>query len=159
MTETLWFTCFAPRFGICSLVQVSAYNPRTWTTPPELHDSIKNLSIYLSIYIYVHGCSLYIFITFNFFSPLCMLKKKMHTQLCPTLQPCELEPARLLCPWDFPGKNTGVGCHFLLQGIFPPRDWTRVSHVSCIAGGFFTTELPGKPRHEKNTGHSTVRWC
>ena len=26
---------------------------------------------------------------------------------------------RLLCPWDFPGKNTGVGCHFLLQGIFP----------------------------------------
>ena len=27
--------------------------------------------------------------------------------------------ARLLCPWDFPGKNTGVGCHFLIQGIFP----------------------------------------
>ena len=26
---------------------------------------------------------------------------------------------RLLCPWDFPGKNTGVGCHFLLQEIFP----------------------------------------
>ena len=25
---------------------------------------------------------------------------------------------RFLCPWDFPGKNTGVGCHFLLQGIF-----------------------------------------
>ena len=30
----------------------------------------------------------------------------------------ECSPARLLCPWDFPGKNTGVGCHFLLQGIF-----------------------------------------
>ena len=27
-------------------------------------------------------------------------------------------PARLLCPWDSPDKNTGVGCHFLLQGIF-----------------------------------------
>ena len=27
-------------------------------------------------------------------------------------------PTRHLCPWDFPGKNTGVGCHFLLQGIF-----------------------------------------
>ena len=25
------------------------------------------------------------------------------------------------CPWDFPGKNTGVGCHFLLQGIFPTQ--------------------------------------
>ena len=31
-----------------------------------------------------------------------------------------------LCPWDFPGKNTGVGCHFLLQGIFPPKDQTLV---------------------------------
>ena len=29
-----------------------------------------------------------------------------------------LQPTRLLCPWDSPGKNTGVGCHFLLQGIF-----------------------------------------
>ena len=26
---------------------------------------------------------------------------------------------RLLCPWNFPGKNTGAGCHFILQGIFP----------------------------------------
>ena len=25
------------------------------------------------------------------------------------------------CPWDFPGKNTGVGCYFLLQGIFPTQ--------------------------------------
>ena len=28
------------------------------------------------------------------------------------------QPARLLCPWDFPGKSTVVGCHFLLYGIF-----------------------------------------
>ena len=32
--------------------------------------------------------------------------------------PCGLWPARLLCPWDFPGKDTGVGCHSLLQRIF-----------------------------------------
>ena len=31
------------------------------------------------------------------------------------------QPARLLCPWDFPGKDTGVCCHFLLQGIFPSQ--------------------------------------
>ena len=30
-----------------------------------------------------------------------------------------LQPTRLLCPWDFPGKNTGVDCHFLLHRIFP----------------------------------------
>ena len=29
-----------------------------------------------------------------------------------------VDSLRLLCPWDSPGKNTGVGCHFLLQGIF-----------------------------------------
>ena len=33
-------------------------------------------------------------------------------------QPHGVQPSRLLCPWDSPGKNTGVGCHFLLQGIF-----------------------------------------
>ena len=43
---------------------------------------------------------------------------------------------------DFSGKNTEVDCHFLLQGIFLTRDQT---HVSCIAGGFFTAEPPGKP--------------
>ena len=35
-----------------------------------------------------------------------------------SLQPHRLEPTRLLCPWNSPGKNTGVGCHFLLQRIF-----------------------------------------
>ena len=37
------------------------------------------------------------------------------------LWPRGLQPARLLCLWDFPGKNTGVGSHFLLQGIFPTQ--------------------------------------
>ena len=57
---------------------------------------------------------------------------------------CGPWPARLLCPWDSPGKDSGVGCHALLQGIVPPRDWTHVSCISCIPGGFFTTEPPGK---------------
>ena len=43
------------------------------------------------------------------------------TQLCPTL--CDPVDCSLpvLCPWDFPGKNTGEGCHFLLQEIFPTQ--------------------------------------
>ena len=36
-----------------------------------------------------------------------------------SVTPHGLQPTRLLRPWDFPGKNTGVGCHFLLQEIFP----------------------------------------
>ena len=38
-----------------------------------------------------------------------------------SLRPHGLQPSRLLCLWDFPGKNNGVGCHFLLQGIFPTQ--------------------------------------
>ena len=36
-------------------------------------------------------------------------------QSCPTVGPQRRQPVRFLCPWDSPGKNTGVGCHFLLQ--------------------------------------------
>jgi len=36
-------------------------------------------------------------------------------QSCLTMQPHRQQPTRLPCPWDSPGKNTGVGCHFLLQ--------------------------------------------
>ena len=62
---------------------------------------------------------------------------------CPTLLlPHGLQPNGVLCPWDFLGKKTGVGCHFLLQGIFP----TQGSNCdACLAGGFFTPEPPGEP--------------
>jgi len=45
-----------------------------------------------------------------------------------SLRPRVLLPARLFCLWNFPGKNTGVGCHFLLQGSCQLRDQT---HTSC----------------------------
>ena len=38
-----------------------------------------------------------------------------------SLRPRGLQPAWFLCPWDSPDKNTGVGCHALLQGIFPTQ--------------------------------------
>ena len=38
------------------------------------------------------------------------------------LWPHALQPARLLRPRDFPGKNTGIGCHVLLQGVFPTQE-------------------------------------
>ena len=42
----------------------------------------------------------------------------LHSVMSDSLQSNGLYPTRLLCPWDFPGKHTGVGCHFLLQRIF-----------------------------------------
>ena len=46
-----------------------------------------------------------------------------------------LQPTRLLCPWDFPGKGTGVGWHFLSRGSSRLRGRTQ---VFCTAGRFFT---------------------
>ena len=46
----------------------------------------------------------------------------VHSVMSDSLQTHGLQPARLLCPWDFPGKNTGVGCHFLLYGVFPTQE-------------------------------------
>ena len=43
-------------------------------------------------------------------------------QLCPTLRSQKWQPSRLPCPWDSPGKNTGVGCHFLLQCMKVKRE-------------------------------------
>ena len=53
------------------------------------------------------------------------------TKFCST----PLQPQRL--SWGFSGKSTGMDCHFLLQGSSWPRNPT---HVSCIAGGFLTTD-------------------
>ena len=59
--------------------------------------------------------------------------KRICNSLVPdSLWPHELQPARLLCPWDSPAKNTGVGCHFLLQGIFPTQGSNPHSWISCI---------------------------
>ena len=50
-----------------------------------------------------------------------------------SLRPHGLWPTRFLCPWDSPGKNTGVSCHFLLQGIFPNQGPNpHLLHCRCM---------------------------
>ena len=50
------------------------------------------------------------------------------------------EPSRLVCPWDSPGRNTGVGCHALLQGIFLDPGIKPASLKSpALAGRFLAT--------------------
>ena len=61
-----------------------------------------------------------------------------------SLQPHVLQPARLLCPWDSPGKNNGVGCHALLQGIFLTQGLNPQLMSPGLAGGFFTTSATSK---------------
>ena len=45
-----------------------------------------------------------------------------------SVQPHRRQPTRLLCPWDSPGRNTGVGCQFLLQGMHA----CILSRFSCV---------------------------
>ena len=75
------------------------------------------------------------------------------TQSCPTL--CDhvdyIQPTRFLCPWNSPGKNTGVGCHSLLQGILTTQE-SNLSLPHCRQI-FLPTEPPGTshpPPPQKN---------
>ena len=57
----------------------------------------------------------------------------------------------LLCPWDSPDRNTGVGCHALLQGIFPTRGSNlHLLHLLHWQAGSSPLAPPGKPNYINN---------
>ena len=61
-------------------------------------------------------------------------------QSCPTLcNPMDCSPPAPQGPWDSPGKNTAVGCHALLQGIFPTQGLNVSFLDPALAGRFFAT--------------------
>ena len=70
-----------------------------------------------------------------------------------SLQPHGLWPTRFLCPRNFPGKNTGVGCLFLLQGIVSTQR-SNPWHLLHWQADFFTTEPPG----EQYTGTASANY-
>ena len=67
---------------------------------------------------------------------------------CPTLWSCGWGPTRLHCPWNSPGKNTAVGCLFLLQAIFPTQGSNL--HLLCLLQwqvASLPLVPPGKPQY------------
>ena len=72
-----------------------------------------------------------------------------HLVVSNSLQPYELYSTRLLFPWDFPGKNTGVVAISFSKGSSWPSDQTHVSCISCIAGRWYTAEPPGLIKNSK----------
>ena len=62
-----------------------------------------------------------------------------------SLPPHGLQPVRHLCPWASPGKNTGVGCHSLLQWIFPTQG-LNPPVAPALAGGSLPLSHLGSPR-------------
>ena len=69
----------------------------------------KHVCVYMHVLTYAHKC-----IYTHMYICYCV----SHSVMPDSVTPMDYSPARLLCPWDSPGKNTGVGCHALLQGIF-----------------------------------------
>ena len=67
-------------------------------------------------------------------------------QSCPTLQPQRWQPTRLPRPWDFPGKNTGVGCHFLLQ-CMKVKSESEVDQLCPTLSDPVDCSLPGSSVH------------
>ena len=67
-------------------------------------------------------------------------------QSCPTLRPHRRQPTRLPCPWDSPGKNIGVGCHFLLQ-CMKVKSEREVAQLCLTLGDPMDCSLPGSSIH------------
>ena len=65
----------------------------------------------------------------------------LYAQSLSSVQLCDPMDCRLLCLWNSPGKNTGVGCHVLLQRI----SLTQGSNLALLHGGLLS-EPPGKSR-------------
>ena len=63
-----------------------------------------------------------------------------------SLPPNGLQPVRLLCPWDSPGKDSGVGCHILFQGIFSTQGLNpHLLHLLPWQVDSLPLAPPGKP--------------
>ena len=69
-----------------------------------------------------------------------------------SLQPHELEPAMIPCPWGSPGRNTGVGCPAPLQGSFPTQ---RSSPHLLQFLHWQTGSLPLGPPRKPNSAHNS----
>ena len=67
-------------------------------------------------------------------------------QSCPTLRPHRRQPTRFPCPWDSPGKNTGVGCQFLLQ-CMKVKSESEVAQSCLTLSDPMDCSLPGSSVH------------
>ena len=72
----------------------------------------------------------------------CIFAKSL--QSCPTL--CNPVDGSLLCPWDSPGKNAGVGCHFLLQ-CMKVKSESEVAQLCLTLCDPMDCSLPGSSIH------------
>ena len=80
---------------------------------------------------------------FSPFHSFACVHDKLLSVMSDSLQPYGLQPARFLCSWDFPGKNTEEGCPLLLQGIF--LTWVEPTSPTLASRLFRATRKPVIP--------------
>ena len=112
---------------------------RTWLS--NWHALFMLMTYHHTVFIYVSagGCMRYLYflksvLWITYFEILLIVARKIkdNTVSCWSAQlwltlcdPMDCKPSRFLCPWHFPGKNTGVGCHFLLQTLSVIWHWNK----------------------------------
>ena len=97
----------------------------------EFFPSKKYLSIYEDLIVYLSGR----FYNLLHIGSLLLLLLLSRFSRSDSLRPHKWQPTRLPCPWDSPGKNTGVGCYFLLQ-CMKVKIESEVAQ-SCLLVGVF----------------------
>ena len=120
----------AARWKVSFISFLSSLRAHWWLSVAAITDDcdifcllIRQAIFYFSIYIHIHTyihyicVCVYIYIyTHIYIKCVCVLSHVWH--FFATLRTTD---HLFLCPQDFPGKNSGVGCHFLLGGIFPTQ--------------------------------------
>ena len=110
--------------------------------------SLKILSFFCGFWVCLRT---WVCLTLHSLVHVCVLNCFSHVQLYATLW--TIQPAQFLCPWDSPGKNTGVGCHALLWGILPTQGPNLfLLHFLHWQEGSLSLAPPGKPRTQASLG-------
>ena len=76
----------------------------------------------------------------------CCCRRSVTSVVSDSVRPQRWQPTRLLCPWDSPGKNTGVGCHFLLQ-CMKVKSESEVAQSCPTSSDPMDCSLPGSYIH------------
>jgi len=101
---------------------------------------------HICVYIHMYGVCIYTTYTYIYThnGMLLLLSHFSRARLCATSH--RWQPTRLPCPWDSPGKNTGVGCHFLLQ-CRKVKSESEVAQSCLTPSNPMDCSLPGSSVH------------
>ena len=116
--STILTLCFTKilRYIFCSPVSKTLIHSDQWDRTNSYEKSVLSMSVTLQTQTWRAG------INWGLTDTHCCGCCLVTSIVSDSVWPHGLQPARLLCPWDSPGKNTGVHCHSLLQRIFPTQE-------------------------------------